>query len=85
MAKHGGGHPARDADPRKQLERRVNDLMRQAVRLNQEMQANHSELHPDIQLHAQSAALNLMAIYAHLTGLPAPWDARAKEMGWGKV
>jgi len=79
------GHPGRGEDKGKQLERRVHDLMRQAVRLNQEMQANHSELHPEVQVHAQSAALNLMAVYAHLTGLPAPWDVRAKEMGWGKV
>ncbi|MGQ3384520.1 hypothetical protein [Glutamicibacter sp. TV12E] len=84
MAKPNG-HPGRAEDKAKQLERRVNDLMRQAVKLNQDMQTNHGDLHPDIQVHAQSAALNLMAIYSHLTGLPAPWDARAEAMGWNRV
>jgi len=84
VVKETGRHPGKKVDPAKQLERRVNDLMRQTVKLNQEMQTNHSELHPDIQVHAQSAALNLMAIYAHLTGLLAPWDARATESGVGQ-
>lgn len=78
----GKGHPGKAADPAKQLERRVNDLMRQAVKLNQEMQTSH-DLQEDV--HAQSAALDLMAIYSHLSGLPAPWDARAAEIGWNKV
>lgn len=78
------GHPAKQVDQGKKLERRVNDLMRQAVYLNQEMQTNH-DLPQDIIEHAQASAASLMAIYAHLTGLPTPWDIRAAEMGWDKI
>lgn len=80
----GRGHSGKSVDPAKQLERKINDLMRQAVKLNQEMQTSH-DLPEDVHVHAQAAALGLMAIYSHLTGLPAPWDARAVEMGWNKV
>lgn len=80
----GKGHPGRAPDPAKKLERRVNDLMRQVVYLNQEIQTNH-DLPQDIIEHAQASAGSLMAIYSHLTGLPAPWDIRAAEMGWDKV
>lgn len=66
------------------MERWVNDLMRQAVKLNHEMRTSR-DLPEDVHVHAQSAMLGLMAIYSHLTGLPAPWDARAAEMGWNKV
>ncbi len=86
MTRRTQGHPARANrdDPAKKLERRVNDLMRQAVYLNQEMQTNHN-LPDDINHHAESAAAGLMAIYGYLTGLPALWDIRAAEMGWDKV
>ncbi|MNW68372.1 hypothetical protein D3C74_471250 [compost metagenome] len=58
--------------------------MRQVVYLNQEIQTNH-DLPQDIIEHAQASAASLMAIYSHLTGLPAPWDIRAAEMGWNKI
>lgn len=86
MSRKPQGHPARTNrdDPAKQLERKVDSLMRQAVALNKEIQTNHT-MPQEIHEYAQSAALGLLAIYGYLTGLPSPWDSRAAEMGWDKV
>lgn len=77
------GHPARATDPKEKLARRVYDLMRQATIITKELQEQDAP--EDVIVHAQAGALSLMSTYAHLTGLPTPWDARAAEMGWNKI
>lgn len=77
------GHPGRAPDPKEKATRRVNDLMRQATKMVQELEELGAP--SDVMVHAQAGSLSLMTAYSWLTGLPQPWDSRAAQMGWDKV
>lgn len=84
MTRAKQGHPGRvKQDDRKQLERRVYQLMRESTHIVARLMSEDAP--QDIIEHAQAGSLSLMSSYAWLTGLPAPWEARAEQQGWNKV
>jgi len=66
------GNPARRAAQADPVTQQTGRVLRDLVDLVKVLQ--DTGLHPDVLVHAQAAGAGLLAVHAHQTRQPPPWD-----------